>query len=204
MTHHIEDKKTLVQANFIVMALMQSELIKLGMRLALENELSAWKGKLDPEALKPDEFDLLNDLEDPIVKCLVETKNLIAEALGNWIRLTRVKDKQAFENDAALELAQDLFYGYSMPLEETAYEQVLFDLSFLYLSLCYIPKVAAYLAMTGTLDLDGECYDDFWKMETHTRVFDQLDRRDEQVDLLCGLAEKMNAQFLEFNKFLKK
>lgn len=204
MTHHIGDKKTLVQANFMVMALMQSELIKLGMRLALENELSEWKGKVDPEALKPDEFDLLNHLEEPIVKCLVETKDLIADAMGNWIRLTRVNDEQAFANDAALELAQDLFYAYTMPLEETEYEQILFDLSFLYLSLCYIPQVAAYLAMTGTLDLDGECYDDFWKMETHTGVFDQLDRTDELVNLLCGLAETMYTQYLEFNKLLKK
>jgi hypothetical protein len=198
-----EDKNTLVQANYIVMALMQSELIKLSMRLALENELAEWKGKLDPEDLKPDDFDLLNPLEEPIVKCMVQTRDLIAAIMGDWIRLTGVDDDEAFANDAAVELAQELFYGYLLPLDQTTHELILYDVDFLYISLCYIPRVAAYLAMTGELDLEGDCYDDFWNMETHTRTFDLLDRGDELVDLLCCLAEKMDQQFAEFNKAWK-
>lgn len=198
-----QDRATMVAANFIVMALMQSELIKLSMRLALQNELVEWKGKLDPEALKPEEFDLLNDLEEPIVKCLVQTRDLIAAVMGDWIRLTKINEEQAFANVAAVELAQNLFYSYLLPLDQVKYDQILCDVDFLYVSICYIPKVAACLVMTGEVDLEGDCYDDFWNMETHTSAFDLLDRSDVLVDLLCGLAEKMSRQFMEFNKAWK-
>ncbi|MES2455495.1 MAG: hypothetical protein V4594_08145 [Bacteroidota bacterium] len=176
-----------------------SEYCKNGFILAYENELSDLKGLVQPDSISPDDFELLESVEDPVVQILLNSIDKVVDYSKTYFLINNLDEMEVMENDEYNQLASDNFFIYIIEWESKTYKDVLYNLNAVYFSIAQLLYHTASQVRLNELDLPEDIYDEFLEKYSDL-LMEKIQSNDKNVSLLYDLIVDLNDDLLEIDK----
>ena len=141
-----------------------NELSKNAFILAFEGDLADLKGLVDPESIAADDFELLDDVDDPVVQLLLVSVDRVITCMTTYYLINGLDELETMENEIYNEVASDYFYAYIINWESKNYEEMLVNLNAVYLSIAQLLYHASCQLELKLIELPDHIYDDFFEM----------------------------------------
>ena len=167
------------------------EFCKYGYFLAFERELSDLKGLVKADSIYENDFDILESLDDPAVKLLMNSMNKVVNHIQIYFMINSLDEAEIMADEECHQHASDNFHFYVIEGSGTDYKMLLLETHELYFSVMHLIFHTAYQLRLKQIDLPDEIFDTFY--------FDFLDvldcnveTDDKNIQLLYDLIVSLN------------
>ncbi len=179
------------------------ELCRNGFILAFEKGLSDLKGLVPADSMDEDDFELLESVNDPVVNLLLASIEKVIRCAKTYYMINNLDELEIMENEEYNELASDSFYIYIMEWDSKSYEDVLFNLNAVYLSVSQLLYHMSRQIELDSIEVPEEIYEEFLA-KSDELLNGTLPADDENVRLLYDLIISLNEDLLEIDKITRK
>jgi hypothetical protein len=176
-----------------------NELSKNAFILAFEGDLADLKGLVDPESIAADDFELLDDVDDPVVQLLLVSVDRVITCMTTYYLINGLDELETMENEIYNEVASDYFYAYIINWESKNYEEMLVNLNAVYLSIAQLLYHAACQLELKLIELPDHIYDDFFEMYAKF-CKEEVPSENKNISLLYELIHHLNGDLLNIDK----
>jgi len=176
-----------------------NELSKNAFILAFEGELADLKGLVDPESIAADDFELLDDVDDPVVQLLLVSVDRVITCMTTYYLINGLDELETMENEIYNEVASDYFYAYIINWESKNYEEMLVNLNAVYLSIAQLLYHASCQLELKLIELPDHIYDDFFEMYAKF-CKEEMPSENKNISLLYELIHHLNGDLLNIDK----
>lgn len=188
MEYKTYNKEITLPATAIMLGFINFSFCEYGMKLAMEKELADLKGSVDPATFTGIEFDLLDNLNDPAIRVMLEDVNAIDDTIRVLLLINSMDELETMSDEEAADLANEIHNSFTCdPLPAKNYNDVLCDINFLYQTTTYTIYLMALLLTSGGIDLDHHRESDYGDDFSCDMDLELLDRKDKNVSLLYDL-----------------
>lgn len=176
-----------------------NELSKNGFLLAFENDLSDLKGLVEADSIAPDDFELLEAVNDPIVQMLLVSVERVINCMKTYYMINNLDELEVMEDDEYNQLASDNYYVYIINWEHRDYEDLVTDLNTVYFCIAQLLFHTTCQLKLKVIDVPDEIYDEF--LERYTDFCqEEVPSDDKNISLLYDLIHYLNQDLLEIDK----
>lgn len=179
------------------------ELCRNGFTLAFEKGLSDLKGLIPADTMDEDDFELLESVNDPVVNLLLASIEKVIRCAKTYYMINNLDELEIMENEEYNELASDNFYIYIMEWDSKSYEDVLFNLNAVYLSVSQLLYHTSRQIQLDSIEVPEDIYDEFLA-KSDELLNGTLPADDRNVRLLYDLIISLNEDLLEIDKITRK
>jgi hypothetical protein len=176
-----------------------NELSKNAFILAFEGDLADLKGLVDPESIAADDFELLDDVDDPVVQLILVSVDRVITCMTTYYLINGLDELETMENEIYNEVASDYFYAYIINWESKNYEEMLVNLNAVYLSIAQLLYHAACQLELKVIELPDHIYDDFFEMYA-SFCKEEVPSENKNISLLYELIHQLNGDLLDIDK----
>lgn len=176
-----------------------NELSKNAFILAFEGDLADLKGLVDPESIAADDFELLDDVDDPVVQLLLVSVDRVITCMTTYYLINGLDELETMENEIYNEVASDYFYAYIINWESKNYEEMLVNLNAVYLSIAQLLYHASCQLELKLIKLPDHIYDDFFEMYAKF-CKEEMPSENKNISLLYELIHHLNGDLLNIDK----
>lgn len=176
-----------------------NELSKNAFILAFEGDLADLKGLVDPESIAADDFELLDDVDDPVVQLLLVSVDRVITCMTTYYLINGLDELETMENEIYNEVASDYFYAYIINWESKNYEEMLVNLNAVYLSIAQLLYHASCQLELKLIELPDHIYDDFFEMYAKF-CKEEMPSENKNISLLYELIHHLNGDLLNIDK----
>ena len=176
-----------------------NELSKNAFILAFEGDLADLKGLVDPESIAADDFELLDDVDDPVVQLLLVSVDRVITCMTTYYLINGLDELETMENEIYNEVASDYFYAYIINWESKNYEEMLVNLNAVYLSIAQLLYHASCQLGLKLIELPDHIYDDFFEMYAKF-CKEEMPSENKNISLLYELIHHLNGDLLNIDK----
>lgn len=176
-----------------------NELSKNAFLLAFEGDLADLKGLVDPESIAADDFELLDDVNDPVVQLILVSVDRVITCMTTYYLINSLDELETMENESYNEVASDYFYAYIIDWESKNYKEMLVNLNAVYLSIAQLLYHATCQLELNVIDVPDEIYDDFFE-KYGSFCMEEVPSDDKNISLLYDLIHHMNRDLLNIDK----
>ena len=173
------------------LGLIINELSKNAFMLAFEKDLADLKGLVDPESIAADDFELLENVNDPVVQVLLESVDRVITCMTTYYLINNLDDIEVMENEEYNEIASGYVYGYIIDWESKNYADMLYNLNAIYLSLSQVLYHASCQLSLKVIDVPDHIYDDFFTYVLGLNEY-ELNNGDKNIALLFDLMDNLS------------
>jgi hypothetical protein len=176
-----------------------NELSKNAFILAFEGNLADLKGLVDPESIAPDDFELLEDVDDPVVQLLLVSVDRVITCMTTYYLINSLDELDVMENEAYNELASDYFYAYIIDWESKNYAEMVTNLNAVYLSIAQLLYHATCQLDLKVIDVPDHIYDDFFD-NYGSFCTEEVQSDNKNISLLYSLIHHLNRDLLDIDR----
>lgn len=183
-----------------VLGFVINELCKNAFLLAYENDLSDLKGLVPADAIDPDDWELLESVDDEVVQIILTSVDKVVDCLKTYYLINNLDELETMENETYNELASDSHYAYIIDWESKSYRDLLINLNTVYFCITrYLYHTTIQLRLDEP-DIPEELYDEF--LEIYNNSFEEsLRSEDKNISLLYDLILNLNEDLVKIDKF---
>jgi len=168
--------------------------------VAYEKDLSDLKGLVPADAIDPDDWELLESVDDEVVQIILTSVDKVVTCIKTYYMINNLDELETMENEEYNQLASDSHYAYIMDLESKSYKDLLINLNTVYFCITrYIYHTTIQLRLDEP-DIPEELYDEF--LEVYNGSFDEeLVSEDKNISLLYDLILDLSTDLVKIDKF---
>ena len=176
-----------------------NELSKNAFLLAFEGDLADLKNLVDPESIAADDFELLEEVSDPVVQLLLTSVDRVITCMTTYYMINNLDELETMENEAYNEVASDYFYAYIIDWESKNYGEMLINLNAVYLSIAQLLYHATCQLELNVIEIPDHIYDDFFD---HYGNFckEEVPSDNKNISLLYDLIHHLNGDLLKIDQ----
>jgi hypothetical protein len=176
-----------------------NELSKNAFILAFEGDLADLKGLVDPESIAPDDFELLEEVNDPVVQLLLVSVDRVITCMTTYYMINGLDELEVMEDEAYNEIASDYFFAYIIDWESKNYRDMLINLNAVYLSIAQLLYHATCQLDLKVIEVPDHIYDDFFEHYTNF-CMGEVESDNKNISLLNGLIHHLNQDLLKIDQ----
>lgn len=182
-----------------ILSFVINELCKYGFLIAYENDLADLKGLVSAESISPDDFELLESVDDEVVKILLKSVDKVISCSHTYHMINNLDELEVIENDVYNIEASNSFFIYIIDWESKSYQDLLYNLNAVYFSISQLLYHTACQLRLNELELPDSIYDEF--LDKYTELLGgELEYEDKNVTLLHDLIIDLNKDLCEIDK----
>jgi hypothetical protein len=176
-----------------------NELSKNAFILAFEGDLADLKTLVDPESIAADDFELLENVDDPVVQLLLVSVDRVITCMTTYYLINGLDELDVMENEEYNEVASDYFYAYIIDWESKNYPEMVTNLNAVYLSIAQLLYHATRQLELKVIDVPDSIYDEFFD---HYGSFckEEVPSDNKNISLLYDLIHHLNGDLLKIDK----
>lgn len=176
-----------------------NELSKNAFILAFEGDLMDLKDLVDPESIDADDFELLENVNDPVVQLLLVSVDRVITCMTTYYLINGLDELEVMENEEFNELASDYFYAYIIDWESRNYGEMVTTLNAVYLSIAQLLYHATCQLDLKVIDVPDHIYDDFFDKYS-SFCMEEVPSDNKNISLLNDLIHHLNGDLLKIDK----
>lgn len=176
-----------------------NELSKNAFILAFEGDLMDLKDLVDPESIDADDFELLENVNDPVVQLLLVSVDRVITCMTTYYLINGLDEFEVMENEEFNELASDYFYAYIIDWESRNYGEMVTTLNAVYLSIAQLLYHATCQLDLKVIDVPDHIYDDFFDKYS-SFCMEEVPSDNKNISLLNDLIHHLNGDLLKIDK----
>lgn len=174
-----------------VLSFTITEFCKYGYLLAFEKELFDLKGLVKADSIYENDFEILQGLNDPAVKLLLNSINKVVKHIKVYLMINGLDEVELMMDKESHQLASNNYHYYINEGVGSDYDAILLETHDLYFSVMHMIFHTAYQLNLKQIELPEQIYDSFY-----FDFLDVLDRNmdtdDKNVQLLYDLIVDLN------------
>ncbi len=183
-----------------VLSFIVSEYCKYGFLLAYEKDLSDLKGLVKPDSISAEDFELLEVVDDPVVKLLLRSIDKVINCSKTFFLINNLDEFEVMQNDEYNQLASDNYHIYIFEWENKDYQDVLINLNAVYFTIARLLYHTASQLQHNEIEMPDEFYDDEF-LDKYEELLDQkVYANDKNVALLYDLIADLNLDLLDIDR----
>jgi hypothetical protein len=182
-----------------VLSFIACELCKYGFMLAYERGLSDLKGLIEPDSISEADIDLLEVVDDEVIKVLVKSIDKTLTCMKTFIIINNLDEFEVMENDEYNQIASDIYHLYIIDWENKNYEQTVVNLNAMYFSIQLLIYHATQLIFHDDVDIPFIEYEKFFDILSSIFAAEEPDKN-KNVALLNDLIIDLNDDLLFIDK----
>ncbi|MBC7567840.1 MAG: hypothetical protein H7223_12850 [Pedobacter sp.] len=176
-----------------------NELSKNAFILAFEGDLMDLKDLVDPESIDADDFELLENVNDPVVQLLLVSVDRVITCMTTYYLINGLDEFEVMQNEEFNELASDYFYAYIIDWESRNYGEMVTTLNAVYLSIAQLLYHATCQLDLKVIDVPDHIYDDFFDKYS-SFCMEEVPSDNKNISLLNDLIHHLNGDLLKIDK----
>lgn len=181
-----------------VLSFIINELCKNGFLLAYERDLSDLKGLIDADSVSPDDFELLESVDDPVIQILLKSVDKVISCSKTYFLINNLDELEIMENEEYNLLASDNYYAYIIDLESKTYKELVFNLNTVYFSISQLLYHSTCQLRLNEVEIP-EVYEEF--LDKYTDIVGRrLIANDKNISLLYDLIVDLNTDLYEIER----
>lgn len=169
-----------------VLSFISIKLCEYGYLLAFENELPDLKGLVELDTISNADFELLETLQDPAVKIVVQSILKVEDCLRNFLLINNLDEFETLDNEDYRELAADSFFAYVIECEGKTYIDILNDLNGIYYNIYQLLYHTTRQLILKEMEIFDQVYDEFFEV-AEDLLSNRISTDDKNVALLHNL-----------------
>lgn len=183
-----------------VLSFIINELCKNGFMIAYEKDLSDLKGLIEPDSISPDDFELLEAVDDDVVQVLLGSIDKVIKCSKTYFLINNLDEMEVMENEEYNLLASDNYYTYIIDWESKSYKDLLYNLNAVYFSISQLLYHTTCQIKLNEVEIPEEMYDEF--LDKYSDLLrGKLHSDDKNISLLYDLIIDLNADLGDVDKF---
>lgn len=182
-----------------VLGLIINELCKYGFMLAFENELSDLKGLVDADSISPEDFELLEDVNDEVVQILLSSVEKVIDCSKAYFLINNLDELEVMENDEYNMLASDNYFTYVIDWDNKSYNDLLINLNSVYFSISQLLYHTTCQIKLNEVEMPDEVYEEF--LDRYTDILlEKIPAGDKNISLLYDLIIGLNTDLCKIDR----
>ncbi|TKC03654.1 hypothetical protein [Pedobacter frigoris] len=182
-----------------ILSFVINELCRNGFLIAYERDLADLKGLVSADSITPDDFELLESVDDGIVKVLLKSVDKVIDCSKTYLMINNLDELEVLENEECNQEASNSYHIYILEWESKNYKDLLFNLNPVYFSISQLLYHTSCQLRLNTVDIPEEMYDEF--LEHYAEVLhERLISEDKNVSLLYDLIIELNMDLCEIDR----
>lgn len=169
-----------------VLSFISIKLCEYGYLLAFENELPDLKGLVELDTISNADFELLETLQDPAVKVVVQSIHKVEDCLKSYMLINNLDEYEVLDNEDYRELAADSFFAYVIECEGQTYTDILNDLNGVYYNIYQLLYHTTRQLTLNEMEIFDQVYDEFFEV-VEDLLNNRIDTDNKNVALLHNL-----------------
>ena len=183
-----------------VLSFIINELCKNGFMIAYEKDLSDLKGLIEPDSISPDDFELLEAVDDDVVRVLLGSIDKVIKCSKTYFLINNLDEMEVMENEEYNLLASDNYYTYIIDWESKSYKDLLYNLNAVYFSISQLLYHTTCHIKLDEVEIPEEMYDEF--LDKYSDLLrGKINPDDKNISLLYDLIIDLNTDLGNIDKF---
>lgn len=183
-----------------VLSFIISEYCKYAFLVAYEKEFPDLKGLVPADSIAPEDFELLEAVDNDIVKSLLNSIEKVSECSRIFIMINNLDEIEVYENEDYNQLASDNYFTYIIDWENKDYNEVLMNIHVLYFSVANLLYHTACQLKTGEIEMPESFYNDNEFIDVYSDILNQkIQSEDKNVGILYDLIVNLNSDLLSID-----
>jgi len=162
------------------------KLCEYGYLLAFEKDLPDLKGLVQLDTISNADFELLETLNDPAVKVVVQSIHHVEDCLKNYMLINNLDEYEILDNEEYRELAADSFFAYIVECDGETYTDILNDLNGIYYNIYQLLYHTTRQLALKEMEIFDQVYDEFFEI-VEDLLNNRLETDNKNVALLHNL-----------------
>jgi hypothetical protein len=182
-----------------VLSFVINELCKNGFMIAYEKDLSDLKGLIEPDSISPDDFELLEAVDDDVVRVLLSSIDKVIKCSKTYFLINNLDEMEVMENEEYNLLASDNYYTYIIDWESKSYKDLLYNLNAVYFSISQLLYHTTCQIKLDEVEIPEEMYDEF--LDKYSDLLrGKLAPDDKNISLLYDLIIDLNTDLANIDR----
>ena len=182
-----------------VLSFVINELCKNGFMIAYEKDLSDLKGLIEPDSISPDDFELLEAVDDDVVRVLLSSIDKVIKCSKTYFLINNLDEMEVMENEEYNLLASDNYYTYIIDWESKRYKDLLYNLNAVYFSISQLLYHTTCQIKLDEVEIPEEMYDEF--LDKYSDLLrGKLAPDDKNISLLYDLIIDLNTDLANIDR----
>nr|WP_157247241.1 hypothetical protein [Pedobacter panaciterrae] len=182
-----------------VLSFVINELCKNGFMIAYEKDLSDLKGLIEPDSISPDDFELLEAVDDDVVRVLLSSIDKVIKCSKTYFLINNLDEMEVMENEEYNLLASDNYYTYIIDWESKSYKDLLYNLNAVYFSISQLLYHTTCQIKLDEVEIPEEMYDEF--LDKYSDLLrGKLAPDDKNISLLYDLIIDLNIDLADIDR----
>lgn len=182
-----------------VLSFIINELCKNGFMIAYEKDLSDLKGLIEPDSISPDDFELLEAVDDDVVRVLLGSIDKVIKCSKTYFLINNLDEMEVMENEEYNLLASDNYYTYIIDWESKSYKDLLYNLNAVYFSISQLLYHTTCQIKLDEVEIPEDMYDEF--LDKYSDLLrGKINPDDKNISLLYDLIIDLNADLGDIDK----
>lgn len=186
-----------------ILSFVINELCKNGFLIAYEKDLSDLKGLIDPDSIAPEDFELLESVDNPVVQILLKSVEKVIKCSKTFLLINNLDELELMENEEYNILASDSYYVYIIEWESLTYDDLVQNLNVVYFSISQLLYHTACQIRLNEVEIPDEVYDEFLAQYSDL-LTNKVHNGDKNISLLYDLIIELNEDLLEIDHLSDK
>ena len=182
-----------------VLSFIINELCKYGFLLAYESDLSDLKGLVDADSISPDDFELLEAVDDEVVQILLNSVEKVINCSKAYLLINNLDEVEVMENEEYNMLASDNYFTYIIDWDNKSYNDLLVNLNSVYFSISQLLYHTTCQIKLDKVEVPDEVYEEF--LDNYSDILgEKLHSDDKNISLIFDLIVGLNADLFKIDK----
>ncbi|TCC98055.1 hypothetical protein [Pedobacter psychroterrae] len=182
-----------------VLCFIINELCKYGFLLAHENDLADLKGLVDADSISPDDFELLESVDDEVVQILLNSVEKVVDCSKAYFLINNLDEMEVMENEEYNMLASDNYFTYIIDWDNKSYNDLLINLNSVYFSISQLIYHTTCQIRLNEVEVPDEVYEEF--LDKYSDILtEKIPANDKNISLLYDLIVGLNADLFKIDK----
>ncbi|ATP57573.1 hypothetical protein CPT03_14370 [Pedobacter ginsengisoli] len=170
--------------------------------IAFEKDLSDLKGLIEPDSISPDDFELLDSVDDDVVRILLSSVDKVIKCSKTYLLINNLDELEVMENEEYNLLASDNYYAYIIDWESKSYKDLLYNLNAVYFSISQLLYHTSCQIKLNEVEIPEEMYDEF--LDKYSDLLrGRLNPADKNISLLYDLIIDLNVDLSDIDSFIE-
>lgn len=182
-----------------ILSFVINELCKNGFLIAFEKDLSDLKGLIEPDSLSSDDFELLDSVDDDVVRILLKSIDRVVKCSKTYFLINNLDELEVMENEEYNVLASESSYTYIIDWESLSYQDVLENLNAVYFSISQLLYYTTCQIRLNEIEPPNEVNDEF--LDRYSDLLgEKLYSEDKNISLIYDLIVDLNIDLCDIDK----
>jgi hypothetical protein len=169
-----------------VLSFIINDLMKYGYRVAFEKDMSDLKGLVPADSLAPEDFELLELVDDEVVRVLLKSIDKVADCYRHFFIINNMDEFDVMEDTFYNEQATDNYNWYMIDWQNQDYKEVVQNLTMVYMNIYQLLFLTGYQISSDTVEIPENFHMEIHSF-AHSSIADEVNFKDKNVSLLSDL-----------------